>query len=102
MRRVPAREMTIAGVERVLAEHDVLTGDVLLVEASTIVVTDDAGVRGRPLRPVDPAALERQLLRRVVARRQVGDERHHLSRRRIHSDDPRSVVWPVVLVRRLV
>src|SRR5207245_10713846 len=60
VRRVPAREITIAGVERVLAEHDVLPGDVLLVGASAIVVTDDAGARGRPRRPVGPATLARQ------------------------------------------
>src|SRR5258708_21907006 len=67
MRRVPACQMAVAGVERVLAEHDVLARDILLVLAMAVVWTDYAGGGLRPFRPVDPAVFEGDLLRRVVS-----------------------------------
>src|SRR5260370_6535804 len=56
-------------VEDIIAQHDILARDVLLVGAAAIVATHDAAVGRRPLRPVDPPTLERQLFRRVVTGR---------------------------------
>src|SRR5437899_12776223 len=74
MGRVPAGLVAITGVKRVLAQRNFLTRDILLIRASAVVVTDYAGVGSRPLRPVDPAVFEGDLLRWVVARRQASDE----------------------------
>src|SRR5437899_9800111 len=56
-------------VEDIIAQHDILAGNVLLVRAVAVVPPDDAAVGRRPLRPVDPPTLKRQLFRRVVAGR---------------------------------
>src|SRR5438132_8320318 len=64
----------ITGVEGVLAQHNVLTRDVLLVLATAVVVADDTGIGRRPLGPVDPAVFEGNLLRRRSEERRVGKE----------------------------
>src|SRR5437899_2253859 len=92
MGRVPAGLVAITGVKRVLAQRNVLTRDVLLVSAKTVVVTDYAGVGGRPLRPVDPAVFEGYLLRRVVSRGQTGDKRCDVPGLGVHGQDARAIV----------
>ena len=99
---IPARHHSATRVEDVLAEHDVLTGNVLLVLSAAVVSADDAAVGRRPLRPVDPPVLEGELLGRMVAGRQRGDERRDPSGERIDGDDAGAVVLPVVRVRRLI
>src|SRR5262249_59844468 len=91
-RRVAARLHPAARVEQIVAERDVLTGDIGLVRAAAVVAADHARVGGRALGPVDPAVLEGDLLRRMVAGRQLGDERRHLAVVGIHDDDARAVV----------
>src|SRR6266478_5415869 len=66
-RGVTAGEDPAAGIERIVAQHDVLAGDVLLIGAVAIVAADDAAVGRRALRPVDKPALEGELLARMVA-----------------------------------
>src|SRR5262249_11292684 len=88
--------------ERVLAERDVLTGDVLLVGAATVVETHHTRVGGGPLRPVEEAVLERELLSRVISGRQPGDEWRDQPTVRIDRDDPRAFVRPVAGVRGLI
>src|SRR6266853_2079357 len=92
MGRVPAGLVAITGVKRVLAQRNVLTRDVLLVSATTVVVTDYAGVGRRPLRPVNPAVFEGDLLRRVVSRGQTGDKRGEVPGLGVHGHDARAVV----------
>src|SRR5437773_7738521 len=65
--RVAAGLDAATGVEDVLAQHDVLTWDVLLIGATSIVTADHATVRRRSLRPVDPIVFERELFRWMVA-----------------------------------
>src|SRR5438552_5697987 len=74
-RRIPARLDTTARVEHVVAELDVLTRNILLVGATTVVATHNPGVGRRSLGPVDPVAFEGDLLCRVVPRGKAGDER---------------------------
>src|SRR5262245_47578766 len=81
--RVTAGHHPAARIEHVLAQHDVLTGDILLVRAATVVTANDTAVRRRSLRPVDPAVLERELLRGMVAGRQSRNERGDLPRLRV-------------------
>src|SRR5262249_60699308 len=38
-----------SGVEYIVAQHDILARDILLVRATAIIATDDAAVGGRPL-----------------------------------------------------
>ena len=38
-----------SGVEHIVAQHDILARDILLVRATAIIATDDAAVGGRPL-----------------------------------------------------
>src|SRR5207249_5610548 len=73
--RVPACLDPTSGVEEIVAEDDVLTRDIRLVHAAAVVATDHTRVGRRPLGPVDPATLESDLLGRVIAGRQAGDER---------------------------
>jgi len=89
-------------VENIVAQLDVLARDIRLVLAAAIVTADDAAVGRRPLRPVDPPVLEGELLGRMVAGRQRGDERRDPSGERIDGDDAGAVVLPVVRVRRLI
>src|SRR6058998_2000694 len=99
-RRVAARLHTLgavrpgarAGRKRVLAQHDVLTGNVRLVETSVIVATHDAGIGRGSLRPVEPLALEGELLRGVVTGREVGDERRDEPGDGLDGHDARAVV----------
>src|SRR5438552_11602739 len=71
--RVAAGLHPAARVEHVVAERDVLAGDVRLIRAAAIVTTDHAGIGRRPLRPIDPPSLELHLLRGMVAGRQPHD-----------------------------
>src|SRR5439155_10575391 len=50
---IAAGEVAVARVERVVAQLDVLAGNVVLVAASSVVMPRHARVRGRALRPVD-------------------------------------------------
>ena len=61
-------------VEHGAAEGDVLAGNVLLPVAAAVVTAHHARVGGGPLGPVDPAVLDQDLLRGVVAGGQAGDE----------------------------
>src|SRR3989441_10184481 len=74
------------------AQRNVLTRDVMLIGAIAVVATHDPGVGRRPLRPVDPAVFEGDLLRRVVAGRQSGNERGNLPGLGIDGHDARAVV----------
>jgi len=100
---IAARGHPVTRTEDVLAECDVLTRDIGLVLPAAIVEADHTAVCRRALRPVDPpVAPECQLFGRVVAGRQIGDERGHCTGHRVHGDDSRTVVLPIVLMRRLV
>src|SRR5215470_3523765 len=55
---VPAGKLPPAGIEYVVAQHDVLTRDVWLVGATAVVASHHATVGGRALRPVDKFPLE--------------------------------------------
>src|SRR5438034_8384081 len=90
--RIPARRHTTTRVEYMTAQRNVLTRDVMLIGATTVVATHYPGVGGRPLRPVDPAVFEGDLLRRVVAGRQSGNERGNLPGLGIDGHDARAVV----------
>src|SRR6267143_935038 len=74
------------------AQRNVLARDVMLIGAIAVVATHDPGVGRRPLRPVDPAVFEGDLLRRVVAGRQSGNERGNLPGLGIDSDDAGAIV----------
>src|SRR6266480_230085 len=89
---VAARRVAVARIPDVLAEGGPLARDVVLVAASAVVVAGDSRVRGRTLRPVEPAVLHEDLLGRVIARRQPDDERGNRSARQVDPDDARSVV----------
>src|SRR5262249_13348114 len=91
-----------AGDEDILTQRDILARDIRLILAVIIVETNDPAISRRPLRPVDPSAFERELLGRVVPRRQVGDKRCDLSGHRIHGDDARTVVRWCTAVGRLI
>src|SRR5439155_26986795 len=82
-RGIAARFLSSAGIEHVLAQHDVLTWNVLLVRAVAVVATDDAAIGRRPLRPVDPFVVERELLGRMVTRWQSHNERGDRSKLRV-------------------
>lgn len=98
-RRVAARELTITRREHVLAQRDVLARDIGLVLATAIVETDNAAVGRRSLGPVDPSVTpESQLLGRMVTGRQVDDERVNYPGHRVHGNDPRTVILPIVLM----
>src|SRR5262249_1358309 len=76
----------------VLAQHDVLTRDVLLVGSTTVVEPHHTGVGRGALRPVDPAVLELELLGRMVPGGQPGDEWSDGIRLDVDDHDPRAVV----------
>src|SRR5690242_16624536 len=62
---IAAREHPVARAEDVIAQLDVLARNVWLVCPTAVVSPDDAAVRRRPLRPIDPAVpVEGQLLGR--------------------------------------
>src|SRR6267378_7024337 len=90
--RIPARRHTTTRVEYMTAQRNVLTRDVMLIGATTVVATHYPGVGGRPLRPVDPAVFEGDLLRRMVASRQSGNERGNFPGLGIDGHDARAVV----------
>src|SRR5579871_6046810 len=100
-RRIAAR-LRRARVEHVLAQDDVLAGNVLLILASAVIQADDAAVGGGTLRPVDPAVAERELFAGVVARRQSGDERRDLAGLGVDGHNSRAVVLTVMRVGGLV
>src|SRR6266446_5088846 len=74
------------------AQRNVLTRDVMLIGATAVVATHNPGVGRGALRPVDPTILEGDLLRRVVAGRQSGNERGNLPGLGIYGHDARAVV----------
>src|SRR5947207_7325386 len=88
-RGIATRFYPASRVEHVVAQNDVLTWNILLICSASIVPTDHAAVRRRSLRPVDPAAVECQLLSRMIARRQLRDESRDDSADRIDEDDAR-------------
>src|SRR5262249_21177865 len=97
MRRVPAgRNQCAKGRndrrEYIVAEHDVLTGDVLLAEPAPVVIADHTRVGRRSLRPVDMITLKGDLLVWVVSGGETRDEGGHEPAVRIHRDDGRAVV----------
>src|SRR5215468_5336084 len=83
--------------EYILAQGDVLTGDIRLILPTVIIETDDPAIGGRALRPVDPATFERELLGRVVPRRQASDKRGHCSQLRVDDHDARTAVLPTAV-----
>src|SRR5689334_12424438 len=88
--------------EDILTQRDILARDIRLIRAVIIVETNNPAIGRRPLRPVDPPAFERELLGRVVTRRQVCDEWCDLPGHWIHGDDARAVVWWCTAVSRLI
>src|SRR3989442_1704277 len=62
------------------------------IGATAVVPTHNPRVGRRSLRPVDPAVFEGDLLRRVVAGRQSGNERGNLPGLGIDGHDARAVV----------
>ena len=79
-------------------DEDILTQRDILAR----VETNDPAVGRRPLRPADPPAFERELLGRMVTRRQVCDEWRDLPGHRIYGDDARTVIWWCTAVSRLI
>src|SRR5437016_12736276 len=77
------------------AQRNVLTRNVMLIGATAVVETHNPGVGRRSLRPVDPAVFEGDLLRRVVAGRQSGNERGNLPGLGIDGHDARAVVLSI-------
>src|SRR6516225_8285001 len=102
-RRLYPKRLVAAGcyasarLEYIVAQGDVLTGDIRLIQATVIIATDDPAIGGRALRPVDPATFECELLGRMVPRRQAGDKRGHCSRLRVHGHDARTAVLPTAV-----
>src|SRR5437660_2459911 len=98
MIREAARHVPIARVEDVVAQRDLLAGDVVLVAASAVVVAGHPRVGRRALRPVEETVLDDEQLGRVGAGRQAVDEPIHRGGRqvpsRIDRDDARGVVPP--------
>src|SRR5437588_5184373 len=92
--RVAACSDSPARVEHVLAQHDILTWDVLLVRAAAIVATDDAAVGRRSLRPIDPLFVECELFRWMITRWQSRDERGDLSGLRVDDHNAGAVILP--------
>src|SRR6516162_4949131 len=86
-----------ARYEYILAQGDVLTGDIGLILPTVIIETDDPAIGGRALRPVDPGPFERELLARMVPRRQAGDKRGHCSRLRVDDYDARTAILPTAV-----
>src|SRR6516165_3983309 len=86
-----------ARYEYIVAQGDVLTRDFRLILPLVIIETDDRAIGGRALRPVDPGPLERELLGRMVPRRQAGDKRGHFSRLRVDDHDARTAVLPTAV-----
>src|SRR2546425_395420 len=62
---VPTGFHPTPGIKHVLAQYDVLTRDILLVCATSVVTTNHAAIGRRPLRPVDVVAVERKLFCRM-------------------------------------
>src|SRR5690348_10883623 len=60
-------------------------------DGPAIVVSDDARVRRRALRPVEEAVMDGNLLGRMVAGRQAGHELSDCAGLRIHLEDARGV-----------
>src|SRR5207249_11259103 len=73
VRRVATAAMATGGGKGVLAEHDSLARNLLLVGPAYVIVAHHARVGRRALRPIDPAVLELQQLGRVVTGGQPGD-----------------------------
>src|SRR5262245_13830588 len=90
--RVPAAHVALTGVEEALAEGDVLARDLVLVASGPVVMTGDAGVRRRALRPVDIATPDLHLLGGMVAGGEPCDEGDDLPAFQVHHNDPRRVV----------
>jgi len=65
----------------------ILAWDIGLVLTAAIVEPDYAAVGRRSLRPVDPSIFECELFGRVIASRQVGNERGDLAGHRIDYDN---------------
>ena len=86
-RHVTAREDPAARVENVIAQDDVLAGNVRLVLAAVVVQSDHAAVGRRALRPVDPSALECELLGGMIAGGKAGDEWRDLAALRVDRHD---------------
>src|SRR5262249_47992655 len=84
-------------LEYILAQGDVLTGDLRLILPTVIIATDDPAIGGRALRPVDPGTFERELLGRMVSGGQAGDKRGHCSRLRVDDHDARTAVLPTAV-----
>src|SRR5207237_2177441 len=91
--RVAACSDPPARVEHVLAQHDILTWDVLLVRAAAIVATDDAAVGRRSLRPIDPLFVECELFRLMFIRCQFSDELGDVSGLRIYDLNKDAVIF---------
>src|SRR2546425_10198718 len=92
--RVAAGANPTGGGEGIVAQLDVLTRNVLLVGAATVVEAYHAGVGRRTLRPVDPAVLELELLGWMVTGGQAGDEWRDRVRPDVDDHDARAVVEP--------
>src|SRR5262249_55244939 len=90
--RVAACLNPAARIEHVLAQRDILARNVWLVQATTVVATDEPAVGGRALRPVDPITLERQLLRRMITGWQARNKWRNRPGYWIDSHDTRAVV----------
>src|SRR4051812_8275375 len=89
---IAALNVAIAGIEPAVAQRNVLAGDLVLVDAAAVVVTGDARVGGGALRPVEPAVLDHDLLRRMVTGGQLGDDGRDRSGGQADSQDARAVV----------
>src|SRR5206468_8686412 len=69
-----------------------LAGDLMLVAAAAVVVSRDARVCRRALRPVKPAILDEKLLGRMVTRRQAVNQGRYRVPGKVDARDARAVV----------
>src|ERR1700730_12074629 len=97
--RIAAGRHAAARIENIVAEGDLLAGDIRLVCTAAIVAADYAAICRRSLRPIDPAVVERQLFGRVVAGWQSADEWRDHPGRRVDRDNAGAVVLPTGMGR---
>src|SRR5262249_36750913 len=86
-RGITARQFSSTGIEHVVAQHNILARNILLIGASAVIAPHDSRVGGRPLRPISPAICKGEWFCGVITRGQASDEGEALPGYRVHADD---------------